>query len=303
MITGNINSASDFLFSAFIGGIAGVVSGAAGSAAMSAAGVGGFLGGAASGAASRAAGGFIAGTGNALVGGNDFGTALGYGWIGGATGALFGGLTEGLASGITDAINGYNFWDGNFYEEFATGEVVANGDYVAIADYYNNSSIAGKYDAYLINRYKEMFGIQTGDYNIVDITSRPYDFGTRCKNIGMNDKWQFVETEGNYIVGGFVTGNSVKGTHIHISPATISGDDVVFRALAGHELLHSYHHYLGATMGYLYNHNYSEYAAYQYTYNVYSSNLYYYKALKTMVTAYRLNYWSASSPFFYNFPF
>ncbi|MBR6132139.1 MAG: VCBS repeat-containing protein [Bacteroidales bacterium] len=303
MITGNINSASDFLFSAFIGGIAGVVSGAAGSAAMSAAGVGGFLGGAASGAASGAAGGFIAGTGNALVGGNDFGTALGYGWLGGVAGALFGGLTGGLASGITDAIHGYNFWDGSFYEEFATGEVVANGDYVAIADYYNNSSIAGKYDAYLINRYKEMFGVQTGDYNIVDITSRPYDFGKRCEMIGMNDNWQFVKIEDNYIVGGFVTGNSVKGTHIHISPATISDDDVVFRALAGHELLHSYHHYLGATMGYPYNHNYSEYAAYQYTYNVYSSNLYYYKALKTMVTAYRLNYWSTSYPFFYNFPF
>lgn len=303
MITGNINSASDFLFSAFIGGIAGVVSGAAGSAAMSAAGVGGFLGGAASGAASGAAGGFIAGTGNALVRGSDFGSALCHGWFGGVAGTLFGGLTGGLASGITDAIHGYNFWDGSFYEEFATGEVVANGDYVAIADYYNNSSIAGKYDAYLINRYKEMFGIQTGDYNIVDITSRPYDFGKRCEMIGMNDNWQFVKIEDNYIVGGFVTGNSAKGTHIHISPATISDDDVVFRALAGHELLHSYHHYLGATMGYPYNHNYSEYAAYQYTYNVYSSNLYYYKALKTMVTAYRLNYWSTSYPFFYNFPF
>ena len=94
-----------------------------------------------------------------------------------------------------------------------------------------------------------MFGITSGEYKILEITSRPSDFGSRNKKIGMNYKLQFISLEDNHVVGGFVSGNSTERTHIHISPHTISCDDIVFRAIAGHELIHAYHYYLGATIG------------------------------------------------------
>ena len=303
MITGNINSAGDFLFSAFIGGIAGVVSGAVGSAAMSAAGVGGFLGGAASGAASGAAGGFVAGTGNALVGGSDFGTALGYGWIGGAAGALFGGLTGGLAAGITDAIHGYNFWDGSFVEEFATGGSVPEGDYIEFARRYNNSPISEQCDIQLNERVCNTFGVKVCDYNIEEITTKTSDFGTNSHIYGLNAECMFVNTEKKYLVGGYVTGNSVSGTHVHVSPSNTVQNDVIFRAVAGHELTHAYHHYMVATWGLNWNHVFSDRAAYHYSFNVYIRNGYIYRAMSTMVDALNLNFWGwypgiYASPFF-----
>ena len=226
----------------FVGGLAGLAGGAAGGATAAAVGVGGFLGGAASGAAAGAASCFITGTGNALIAGNDLATSLKCGLMGGAIGALGGALMGGVSRGIMDARHGYNFWDGSFYEEFASGEIVPFANYSAIADYYNESDIANRYDAALISRYQEMFGITSGDYKILEITSRPSDFGSRNKKIGMNYKLQFISLEDNHVVGGFVSGNSTKGTHIHISPHTISCDDIVFRAIAGHELIHAYHH-------------------------------------------------------------
>ena len=303
MISGNINSAGDFLFYAGIGGFAGMAGAAAGSAAASAVGVGGFLGGAASGAASGAVGGFIAGTGNALVGGNDFATALGYGWLGGVGGALFGGLSGGLASGITDAIHGNNFWDGSFVEEFATGGSVTEGDYIEFARRYNNSPISEQYDIQLNDRVSNTFGVKVCDYNIEEITTKTSDFGTNSRIYGLNAECQFVNTEKNYLVGGYVTGNSVSGTHVHVSPSNTVQNDVIFRAVAGHELTHAYHRYLVATWGLNWNHVFSDRAAYHYSFNVYICNGYIYRAMSTMVDALNINYWGwypgiYTSPFF-----
>jgi len=303
MISGNINSAGDFLFYAGIGGFAGMAGAAAGSAAASAVGVGGFLGGAASGAASGAVGGFIAGTGNALVGGNDFATVLGYGWLGGVGGALFGGLTGGLASGITDAIHGNNFWDGSFFEEFATGGSVTEGDYIEFARRYNNSPISEQYDIQLNDRVSNTFGVKVCDYNIEEITTKTSDFGTNSRIYGLNAECQFVNTEKNYLVGGYVTGNSVSGTHVHVSPSNTVQNDVIFRAVAGHELTHAYHRYLVATWGLNWNHVFSDRAAYHYSFNVYICNGYIYRAMSTMVDALNINYWGwypgiYTSPFF-----
>lgn len=303
MISGNINSGADFMFSAFVGGLAGSAGASAGQAALGAVGVGGFLGGAASGAASGAVGGFIAGTGNALIGGNDFATSLGYGCLGGITGALFGGLIGGLASGITDAIHGYNFWDGSFVEEFATGESVPEGDYIEFARRYNNSPISEQYDIQLNDRVRNTFGVKVCDYNIEEITTKTSDFGTNSRIYGLNAECKFVNTEKNYLVGGYVTGNSVSGTHVHVSPSNTVQNDVIFRAVAGHELTHAYHHYMVATWGLNWNHVFSDRAAYHFSFNVYIRNGYIYRAMSTMVDALNLNYWGwypgiYASPFF-----
>ena len=301
-LTGNINGNSDLLWSFFVGGLAGLAGGIAGEATAAAVGVGGFIGGAASGAAAGAVGGFITGTGNALIGGNNFTTSLGYGFMGGAIGALGGALMGGLSRGIMDARHGYNFWDGSFYEEYLTGKVVPNGDYAAIADYYNNCSIADQYDAALANRYKEIFGVERCDFNIEEITTRTTNFGVKNPRYGMDDKWQFVRLSDNMGVGGFVSGNSATGTHIHISPFTMNRDDIVFRALAGHELAHAYHHYLASILGYAWDPVYSDQAAYLYTFNVYTRYNYTACAMSTFNTANSMGRWGLY-PIWYSIPF
>ena len=302
MISGNINSAGDFLFSAGIGGLAGMAGAAAGSAAASAVGIGGFLGGAASGAASGAAAGAINSFGNTFMSSHNLGTSIGYGFLGGFMGALGGGLTGGLSRGILDDRHGYNFWDGSFYEEFVTGEVVPDGNYAAIADYYNNSSIADQYDAALANRYKEMFGVERCDFNIEEITTRTTNFGVKNPKYGMDGKWQFVRLSDNMGVGGFVSGNSVSGTHIHISPYTMNRNDIVFRALAGHELAHAYHHYLAPILGCVWDPVYSDRAAYLYTFNVYTRYNYTASAVSIYNTANSMGRWG-SFPIWYSIPF
>ena len=204
---------------------------------------------------------------------------------------------------MTDAIHGNNFWDGSFFEEFATGVVVPDDDYVAIANHYNNGNLAGEYDNMLVDRYQKMFGVKPGDFNINEITTRTTDCLSLNENYGMNIDFQYVKISEKRIVGGYVIGNSQSGTIIHISPATTCQDEVIFRALAGHELTHAYHHYILPNFTYTWNKIYSERAAYQYSFNVYTRYGYLHKAISTMAIARSLNYWGAypeiyASPFF-----
>ena len=271
MVSGNINSGADFMFSAFIGGLAGSAGALAGQVALSAAGVGGFLGGSASGAASGAVGGFIAGTGNALVGGNDFATALGYGWLGGAEGALFGGLTGGLATGITDAIHGNCFWDGHGYIEQELGTYVSKEDvdyYRRLAESYNSSSYLSENDENLRNRVRDMFDVDF-DWGISKFTTYV------DKKYGLTPNGTYVNEKGGLVSG--YTSNYLP-REVHISPYYASASDVEFMECVGHELIHAYHLY---TIPSFYR-PYSERVAYQYSYNVYWRNGYYAKAMRLM---------------------
>ena len=271
MVSGNINSAGDFMFSAFVGGLAGSAGALAGQAALGAAGVGGFLGGAASGAASGAVGGFIAGTGNALIGGSDFATALGYGWLGGAEGALFGGLTGGLATGITDAIHGNCFWDGHGYIEQELGIYVSKEDvdyYRRLAESYNSSSYLSENDENLRNRVRDMFDVDF-DWGISKFTTYV------DKKYGLTPNGTYVNEKGGLVSG--YTSNYLP-REVHISPYYASASDVEFMECVGHELIHAYHLY---TIPSFYR-PYSERVAYQYSYNVYWRNGYYAKAMRLM---------------------
>ena len=280
MITGNINSGSDFLFSAFIGGIAGAVSGAVGSAAAASAGVGGFLGGAASGAASGAAGGFIAGTGNALIGGSDFATALGYGWLGGAAGALFGGLTGGLASGITDAIHGFNFWDGHGYIEQELGYSISEDKisyYKKLSDNYNSCYYLSENDEHLRTRVCDIFDVDF-DWDITKFTTYV------DKKYGLTSSGIYVNLDTKGLVSGYVT---TFPREVHISPYYVNASDVEFMECVGHELIHAYHLYAIPS----YYRPYSERVAYQYSYDVYWRNGYYSQAIGIIPHASIKGYW------------
>ncbi len=74
----------------------------------------GFLGGAYSGAMEGLTQGFIQGTGNALIEGENLGTALGMGGIGALSGGVSGGLTGGVMSGIKAVMQGKNFWNRSY---------------------------------------------------------------------------------------------------------------------------------------------------------------------------------------------
>ncbi|MCQ2291669.1 MAG: hypothetical protein MJZ39_00720 [Bacteroidales bacterium] len=200
MITGNINSASDFLSSAFIGGFAGVISGIAGNAALSSLCVGGFIGGAASGAVSGAAAGAITGFGNAFLSSHDLGMSIGYGFLGGAMGALSGGLVGGLVQGLSDYRNGFNFWNGSDFIEQELG-IAAPEDkmlyYQRMAESYNSCSYLSENDEILRNRVCDVFDVDF-DWNISKFTT------SIDKRYGLTENGIYVNLETKGLVKGYV---------------------------------------------------------------------------------------------------
>lgn len=86
---------------------------------------------------------------------------------------------------------------------------------------------------------------------------------------------------------------------VHISPYYANASGVEFMECVGHELIHAYHLYAIPS----FYRPYSERAAYQYAFNVYTRYGYLHRALSTMTIARSLNYWGAypeinASPFF-----
>ena len=293
MITGNINSAGDFLFSAGIGGLAGMAGAAAGSAAASAVGIGGFLGGAASGAASGAVAGSITSFGNTFMSSHNLGTSIGYGVLGGIMGALSGGLMGGLSRGILDARHGYDFLDGSFYEEFEIGDVGDKGNYKKHAAVYDNSHLADSNDKYLKERIYNTYGVKEGDFNINVIT-------TRAKHYGLTDLGWYINTRKGYIVAGYVYNNTaIMGVEYHISPYVTSSSDIIFQAYAGHELIHAYHRYI---LGLSYQNFFSEIVAYKYSYSIFMGANMFEDANRTFIIATSTNQWGYYYPLSYKIP-
>ena len=285
MISGNINSAGDFLFSVGIGGLAGMAGAAAGSAAAGAVGVGGFLGGAASGAASGAAAGAINGLGNSLIAGNNLSTAIGHGFFGGFMGALGGGLMGGLIQGISDYRNGFNFWNGYGFIEQELGIYVSKEDfdyYQRVAKSYNSCSYLSENDENLRNRVCDMFDVDF-DWGISKFTTYVDD------NYGLTMDGIYVNKTGGLVSG--YTSNCLP-REVHISPYYASASNTEFIECIGHELIHAYHLYTIPS----YYRPYSERVAYQYSYNVYWRNGYYAKATRLVYLESLKGYWGPYPP-------
>ncbi len=104
-VSGNINSVGDFFIAAGIGALAGAAGSIAGQAVAGALGTATSFGGAVAngaivGASAGCVGGFVGGSGNAWMGGANFGQGLQSGLAGGGYGALGGVLIGGISSGI-----------------------------------------------------------------------------------------------------------------------------------------------------------------------------------------------------------
>lgn len=105
----------------------------------------------------------------------------------------------------------------------------------------------------------------------------------------------------NHIVHGYVEGNPGTDLTIHISPYNAyTPDNVNFRAVVGHELIHIYHrHTVLNQIEPAFTTN-TERVAYRYSYDLFFRNGRIQDALKVMKTAIKLNYWGIASPGFTN---
>lgn len=88
----------------------------------------------------------------------------------------------------------------------------------------------------------EEFNIKEGDLGIKEITTKA------GRNIGMSQNGEFVDVRG-VKMSGYIDRYTTGKSTIHISHKYVMGDIVDFRAVAGHELTHSYHaHFLRVSM-------------------------------------------------------
>lgn len=291
-LTANINSLKDgdsfweaqYLGLAYgiIGGAVGAASAATGGAVAAKVGTTGFVAGAASGAASGAVAGALNGISNTWLNGGDY---LEAGTKGFLTGLISGAITGGIGGGISAVRHGGNFW---------------NGDGMVINEFYINSSeitatndVTTATDETLKTRMYEEFEVKEGDYGIRKITTEGN------KNHQITDKGIYKTGKGHS--GGFTTyDRSTKSTTLHVSPYHTNADVTTFRAVAGHELIHAYHHYLwGAGVDVSL---FSEYVAYKYTYNTYRDGGLFHAATSTLDKAMDKCYIGLAPDSYYNFP-
>ena len=224
------------------------------------------------GAASGASAGFITGSGNAWASGASFGQGLKSGLVSGGIGAASGALAGGLYQGIVDYRHGFDFWYGLKYNEFL---LPSSSSQYTQTD-YNNSSVSYVNDEILKSRIYDEYGIIEGNYNISTITTRTNG------NYKLSTKGVYVNPSTGNSVGGYTLSYSKGFSEIHISPLYTNSNIVKFKAVAGHELIHAYHHY---SLPLSFNRRFSEMVAYRYTFNVYIQNGCYRDAFNTINTA------------------
>ena len=228
-----------------------------------------FASGAAIGAATGAIGGTITEAGNAWMGGATFGQGVLKGFIGGNIGGLAGGILGGIGGGISAVSDGRDFWNGARYDEF-----VINQSDIAIS----GSTIAD--DAYLKDRIYSEFKIKEGDYNINRITTKAEG------KYKLTENGVYKKSNGRLVAGYNRYHNGVN--EIHISPYYTNADVTNFRAVAGHELIHAYHHY---TYGVNYVAIFSETVAHKYTFDTYYNAGYIRNAINSLGKALELGYY------------
>lgn len=108
-----------------------------------------------------------------------------------------------------------------------------------------------------------MYGVSEGDFGIEKITTMGND------RFSVNTDGLFVKNSTNEIAGGFADLVSNGKTKFHVSAYyTLTPDDVMFRVVAGHELVHAYHNFvLPKVDGIM-----TERVAYQYSSDVWVAN-------------------------------
>jgi len=254
--SGNVQNFGQWCLATVIGGAAGAAGAWAGGAVAMGT---GFVGGAVSGGFGGAVGGFVNGVGNAWTNGESFGNGMMCGLSTAGTGALCGGLIGGVMGGINAASHDGNFrtGDGTHLGEYSTETEYAGTELQAQtnAGVYNNSYESSMNDIFLKCKYKSFYSVEEGSYNINCITTRA------SARYGMTDDMEtFVNLKNKKLVAGYVTQKGINGSELHLSPQYAKTIDIVrFKAVAGHELTHCFHHY---KFGSLFNKTESEVSAY-----------------------------------------
>ncbi len=254
-----------------IGALAGALGAYVGGVVAGAVKFGGVMGGSLSGAAGGASSGFVTGAGNAWMGGAGFGQGLLSGLKSSAVGAGAGAFLGGLSRGVIDYRNGYSFWDGSVIDEFVSGGTVID----PVSNKYNSSFEAEMNDQLLSDRMMDEFGVKKGDFGIKEITTKVNG------NYRVTTDGRYVNIEKGYEVGGYTKSYTSGVSEVHVSPKITSANAVDFRAIAGHELIHAYHHYAIPNFSKVF----SERVAYRYTYDTYVANGQFSKATSVFVQA------------------
>jgi RHS repeat-associated protein len=165
-------------------------------------------------------------------------------------------LFAGIEGGIRAANDNRNFWTGEIeIDPFIIGKQDVQSSYLNTAQKYNSSAARETHDKLLKLRYEDTFSFKDGDFDISKLTT-----GTSRK-IGYTPSGSFINTKTGELYAGYFN-RATKA--IHISLKTLFSKEIIFKSIAGHELIHAYHHSIIPNMLSLY----TERVAYQYTYNV-----------------------------------
>jgi len=191
--------------------------------------------------------------------------------------------------GVIGGISGYRADNGSY--DYVLRDAIRDESYV---DNYDPSGGGLNKDEFLNERIFKMHRVKKGDYNITELTT------TAPPGYRMITSGDYVNPKGQVVAGSMKNYGS-EGLGIYISPNTTMSNDVIFRAVTGHELLHAYHIYAipGASLFY------SERAAYRYTFDTYLKHGYFNDAIATLntakgwggISAYPAAYHYSSSPF------
>ncbi len=271
---GNINSVGDGFMYFGIGATAGLVGGAVSGAVAGIVGNSTAVGGMISGAAGGAAGGFFGGTMNAWANGtygyNGFKTGASSALTGGLSGALFGGLI-----GYEKQIAYKKIISQLNIGEKAPGDMA---DYLKIADEYLTSDAKLTNDEKLEVLMEEEFGYEEpNDRSVTYISS--FHRELLYQGYGMTKDGIYVDPDGYYAYGATMHDHTKVGgvfypkNWVGISPYIINyggtSQHYIFTAVAGHEIIHAYHY---SVFGADFQQNYSEYAAWKFSYNTFLAN-------------------------------
>ncbi len=110
----------------------------------------------------------------------------------------------------------------------------------------------------------------------------------------MTTSGRYVNIESGNMVGGYARHFPSGYTDIQVSPYYSNGDAIDFRAVAGHELIHAYHHYAFPNVTRVY----TERVVFKFTYDVYMSNGRFIDALSTV----RTTMFNSSGSFWGSYP-
>jgi len=210
---------------------------------------------------------------------NMFGVGVDYSENGGLFGNFLGASISGSGVSFNPSV-GVGLTLQPTLEEYKTGQI-STEEYKQLlenAKKYDSDEYVNDYDNMLKSKIKTTNnGFSEGDAGVVVIT-------TKTNTYGRDNYGNYVNSKGE-VIGGYYTSN-IFGRHgqLHISSATLNSDNIHFKAIVGHEIIHAVHHY---NMGLMYNRATSERVAYEYTASVYKNNgllIAAYSALNTVHT-------------------